>query len=70
VRKYRTDDFPVALHVAAEIVSLLMNPQLTTGQQVRVAQEILAFATASSCKSAGGRDTDRLSYSMTGRAIA
>jgi dTDP-4-amino-4,6-dideoxygalactose transaminase len=37
------EDFPVASRVAAEIVSLPMFPQLTEEQQVRVAEEILAF---------------------------
>ncbi|MGC1871361.1 MAG: DegT/DnrJ/EryC1/StrS family aminotransferase [Acidobacteriaceae bacterium] len=40
---YDSGDFPVAVRVAAEIVSLPMFPQLTAGQQARVAEEILAF---------------------------
>jgi dTDP-4-amino-4,6-dideoxygalactose transaminase len=36
-------DFPVAEKAAATIVSLPMFPQLTSGQQARVAQEILQF---------------------------
>ncbi len=40
---YNRDDLPVASHLAAEIVSLPMFPQLTESQQARVVQEILAF---------------------------
>ncbi len=40
---YRPDDFPVARRVASEILSLPMFPQLRADQQVRVAEEILAF---------------------------
>jgi len=40
---YRLGDFPVAERVAAEILSLPMFPQLTTDQQARVVEEILAF---------------------------
>jgi dTDP-4-amino-4,6-dideoxygalactose transaminase len=40
---YRKGDFPVTEAVAAEIVSLPMFPQLTAGQQVRVAEEINKF---------------------------
>jgi dTDP-4-amino-4,6-dideoxygalactose transaminase len=40
---YCLGDFPVAERVAAEIVSLPMFPQLTTGQQARVVEEILTF---------------------------
>jgi dTDP-4-amino-4,6-dideoxygalactose transaminase len=40
---YRLEDFPVARRVASEIVSLPMFPQLTTDQQVRVAEEIHIF---------------------------
>jgi dTDP-4-amino-4,6-dideoxygalactose transaminase len=45
---YRPNDFPVARRVATEIVSLPIFPQLTTAQQARVAEEILAFATTAS----------------------
>ncbi|MGB8030189.1 MAG: DegT/DnrJ/EryC1/StrS family aminotransferase [Terracidiphilus sp.] len=41
---YNRDDLPVASQLATEIVSLPMFPQLTKGQQGRVATEILAFA--------------------------
>ena len=40
---YSVGDFPVTEKVAAEIVSLPMFPQLTTGQQTRVAEEIVKF---------------------------
>jgi dTDP-4-amino-4,6-dideoxygalactose transaminase len=40
---YTREDLPVASHLAAEIVSLPMFPQLTTQQQAKVAKEILAF---------------------------
>jgi dTDP-4-amino-4,6-dideoxygalactose transaminase len=40
---YKTGDFPIAERAAAEIVSLPMFPQLTTGQQTRVAEEIIKF---------------------------
>jgi dTDP-4-amino-4,6-dideoxygalactose transaminase len=40
---YCIDDFPVARSVASEIVSLPMFPQLTAGQQARVAEEIHTF---------------------------
>jgi dTDP-4-amino-4,6-dideoxygalactose transaminase len=41
---YGPGDFPVAERVADEIVSLPMFPQLTFGQQTRVAEQILAFS--------------------------
>jgi dTDP-4-amino-4,6-dideoxygalactose transaminase len=40
---YCLEDFPVARKIASEIVSLPMFPQLTAGQQARVAEELLAF---------------------------
>jgi dTDP-4-amino-4,6-dideoxygalactose transaminase len=40
---YGIGDFPVTEKAAAEIVSLPMFPQLTTGQQVRVVEEIIKF---------------------------
>jgi dTDP-4-amino-4,6-dideoxygalactose transaminase len=42
---YREGDFPVTEHIASEIVSLPMFPQLTEEQQSRVVEEILAFTT-------------------------
>ena len=47
---YRPTDFPVASRVASEIVSLPMFPQLTAEQQMRVAEEILAFTSSISHK--------------------
>lgn len=41
---YLPADFPVAMRVAGEIVSLPMFPQLTGAQQERVVEEILKFA--------------------------
>jgi len=41
--KYSPEDFPVAGHVASEIISLPMFPHLTAEQQARVADEILVF---------------------------
>jgi len=40
---YRVGDLPVAERIAAKIVSLPMFPQLTTEQQLRVVQVVLAF---------------------------
>ena len=47
---YCLEDFPVASRVASEIVSLPMFPQLTTTQQAKVAEEVLAFTSATSGK--------------------
>jgi len=41
---YSAGDFPVTESAAAEIVSLPMYPQLSAGQQKRVAAEVMAFA--------------------------
>ncbi len=41
---YREGDFPVTERLSAEVVSLPMFPHLTTEQQTRVAEEVLAFA--------------------------
>ncbi len=40
---YTREDLPVATHLAGEIVSLPMFPQLTAQQLARVAEEVLAF---------------------------
>ena len=53
---YDSGDFPVAVRVAAEIVSLPMFPQLTAGQQARVAEEILAFTSPTARKQAVGEE--------------
>ena len=45
--KYENGDFPVTERISAEIVSLPMFPQLTSGQQARVVEEIVAFQAAS-----------------------
>jgi len=41
---YSPADFPVARRISGDILSLPMFPQLTVGQQVRVAEEIRDFA--------------------------
>jgi dTDP-4-amino-4,6-dideoxygalactose transaminase len=48
---YSLRDFPVAGRVADEIVSLPMFPQLTTDQQARVVEEVLAFTSKLPSKS-------------------
>jgi dTDP-4-amino-4,6-dideoxygalactose transaminase len=53
---YSLEDFPVAVRVAAEIVSLPMFPQLTADQQARVAAEILCFTSKTSRKRAQGEE--------------
>jgi dTDP-4-amino-4,6-dideoxygalactose transaminase len=53
---YRLGDFPVAERVAREIVSLPMFPQLTSEQQVQVAEEILAFTAKTAHKQAEGEN--------------
>jgi dTDP-4-amino-4,6-dideoxygalactose transaminase len=40
---YSVGEFPIAERVASEILSLPMFPQLTSEQQVIVAEEILAY---------------------------
>ena len=40
---YRPDDLPVATSLATQILSLPIFPQLTTGQQIRIAHEIETF---------------------------
>jgi dTDP-4-amino-4,6-dideoxygalactose transaminase/acetyltransferase-like isoleucine patch superfamily enzyme len=52
---YTREDLPVATHLAAEIVSLPMFPQLTSQQLARVAEEVLAFTKAE----AGDEAVDR-----------
>jgi dTDP-4-amino-4,6-dideoxygalactose transaminase len=47
---YYKGDFPVSEKLASEIVSLPMFPQLTSGQQAKVVEEIQAFASISSQK--------------------
>ena len=49
---YTVGDFPITEAVAAEIVSLPMFPHLTSAQQSRVAQAILAFTSKMSRKPA------------------
>jgi dTDP-4-amino-4,6-dideoxygalactose transaminase len=44
---YERGAFPVAERIATEIVSLPMFPQLTAGQQSRVAEEVVAFSSNS-----------------------
>jgi hypothetical protein len=47
----------VAERVAREIVSLPMFPQLTSEQQLRVAEEILAFTSKTANKQAEGENS-------------
>jgi dTDP-4-amino-4,6-dideoxygalactose transaminase len=49
---YAEEDFPVSAQVAKEIVSLPMFPQLTLGQQTRVAEQVLAHVAATRRKRA------------------
>jgi dTDP-4-amino-4,6-dideoxygalactose transaminase len=49
---YAAADFPIAAHVASEIASLPMFPHLSAHQQIRVAEEILAFTSTNSRKQA------------------
>jgi dTDP-4-amino-4,6-dideoxygalactose transaminase len=53
---YNLGDFPVTESVAADIISLPMFPQLTSQQQVRVAEEILAFTSRTTRKLGEGKD--------------
>jgi dTDP-4-amino-4,6-dideoxygalactose transaminase len=46
---YTSADLPVSTQVASEIVSLPMFPQLAARQQVRVVEEIEAFASKTAC---------------------
>jgi len=54
---YNPGDFPVAEKAASEIISLPMFPQLKAQQQVRVAEEILAFAFDTRRKRAGAEES-------------
>jgi dTDP-4-amino-4,6-dideoxygalactose transaminase len=54
---YRLGDFPVAERVAGESLSLPIFAHLTTDQQVRVVEEVLAFASTATRKQAGGEDS-------------
>ena len=47
-QKYKSGDFPVAERVASEIVSLPLFPHLTSAQQQRVVDEIVAFVQSTS----------------------
>jgi dTDP-4-amino-4,6-dideoxygalactose transaminase len=49
---YRAEDFPVAARISAEIVSLPMFPQLTSAQQIRVAEDVHGFASSLSLQDA------------------
>jgi dTDP-4-amino-4,6-dideoxygalactose transaminase len=62
---YKRGDFPVAERIAGEIVSLPMFPQLTTEQQVRVVEEILAFTSTTARKQAEGADSTSTSAELT-----
>jgi dTDP-4-amino-4,6-dideoxygalactose transaminase len=58
---YGKGSFPVTEKAAAEILSLPMFPQLTSGQQARVAREIHAFF-------APGDMCDQLDFAAVGRS--
>ena len=57
---YNSGDFPVAVRVAAEIVSLPMFPQLTAGQQATVAEEIFGFTSSAVCKQVEGEENMKI----------
>jgi dTDP-4-amino-4,6-dideoxygalactose transaminase len=57
---YCLEDFPVARRAADEIISLPMFPQLTTDQQSRVAEEILAFTSRAQGKRVKGEEKNSL----------
>jgi dTDP-4-amino-4,6-dideoxygalactose transaminase len=54
--KYHPSEFPASSRAAAEIVSLPMFPHLTEDQQVRVAEEVLAFTSKTLYKSAASAE--------------
>jgi dTDP-4-amino-4,6-dideoxygalactose transaminase len=54
--EYSPRDFPAAVRIAEEIISLPMFPQLTAQQQARVTEEILAFTSQVSHKRAESED--------------
>jgi dTDP-4-amino-4,6-dideoxygalactose transaminase len=62
---YKRGDFPVAERIAGEIVSLPMFPQLTTEQQVRVVEEILAFTSTTARKQAEDADSASTTAELT-----
>jgi dTDP-4-amino-4,6-dideoxygalactose transaminase len=62
---YRSGDFPVAERVAAEIISLPMFPQLAAEQQVRVAEEVLAFTSKLPSKRAESEENLLVSTEQT-----
>lgn len=47
---YSEEDFPISARVSKEIVSLPMFPQLTLGQQTRVAEQVLAYTAGANRK--------------------
>lgn len=50
---YSQDDFPVCERIAATGVSLPMFPQLTPGQQLRIATEVLRFTSGKAAEDGG-----------------
>jgi dTDP-4-amino-4,6-dideoxygalactose transaminase len=54
---YRAEEFPVSVRAAKEIASMPMLPQLNVDQQIRVAEEILAFTSRASHTYAEGAET-------------
>lgn len=62
---YSSADFPVAVRVADEIVSLPMFPQLTTDQQARVVEEILNFTSTAVREQAQGKENSLVPAAQT-----
>lgn len=62
---YNSGDFPVAVRVAAEIVSLPMFPQLTAGQQATVAEEIFGFTSSAVCKQVEGEENMKIAIEQS-----
>jgi dTDP-4-amino-4,6-dideoxygalactose transaminase len=62
---YAPDDFPVAVRVASEIVSLPMFPQLTAEQRARVANEVMAFTSTNEAKPTEGASGSLIAAELT-----
>lgn len=62
---YASEDFPIAVQVASEIVSLPMFPQLTTDQQLRVVEQIARFTAGTLQKRGVGAEIAGISAEQT-----
>jgi dTDP-4-amino-4,6-dideoxygalactose transaminase len=62
---YGSADFPIAVQVASEIISLPMFPQLTSDQQIRVAEEIENFLPRSHHKRTATAEVSGISAEQT-----